>query len=33
MPHFWQFPTVSMVIGPINAIYQARFSRYQAARG
>jgi pyruvate dehydrogenase E1 component len=33
MPHFWQFPTVSMGIGPINAIYQARFSRYLAARG
>ncbi|HEX5396010.1 MAG TPA: pyruvate dehydrogenase (acetyl-transferring), homodimeric type, partial [Candidatus Limnocylindria bacterium] len=33
MPEFWQFPTVSMGIGPINAIYQARFSRYLAARG
>ncbi len=33
MPNFWQFPTVSMGIGPINAIYQARFSRYLAARG
>jgi pyruvate dehydrogenase E1 component len=28
MPHFWQFPTVSMGIGPINAIYNARFMRY-----
>ena len=28
MPDFWQFPTVSMGIGPINAIYQARFNRY-----
>jgi pyruvate dehydrogenase E1 component len=28
MPDFWQFPTVSMGIGPINAIYQARFMRY-----
>ena len=28
MPHFWRFPTVSMGIGPINAIYQARFMRY-----
>ena len=28
MPHFWQFPTVSMGLGPINAIYQARFMRY-----
>ena len=28
MPEFWQFPTVSMGIGPINAIYQARFNRY-----
>lgn len=28
MPHFWQFPTVSMGIGPLNAIYQARFNRY-----
>ena len=28
MPDFWQFPTVSMGIGPINAIYQARFQRY-----
>ena len=28
MPHFWQFPTVSMGLGPIMAIYQARFMRY-----
>ena len=28
MPEFWQFPTVSMGLGPINAIYQARFNRY-----
>jgi pyruvate dehydrogenase E1 component len=28
MPHFWQFPTVSMGLGPIMAIYQARFNRY-----
>ncbi|MBZ5647408.1 MAG: pyruvate dehydrogenase (acetyl-transferring), homodimeric type [Acidobacteriia bacterium] len=28
MPHFWRFPTVSMGLGPINAIYQARFMRY-----
>ncbi len=28
MPDFWQFPTVSMGIGPIHAIYQARFMRY-----
>jgi pyruvate dehydrogenase E1 component len=28
MPDFWQFPTVSMGIGPINAIYNARFLRY-----
>ena len=33
MPEFWQFPTVSMGIGPINAIYQARFNRYLDARG
>ena len=33
MPHFWQFPTGSMGIGPINAIYQARFMRYLAHRG
>lgn len=28
MPDFWNFPTVSMGIGPLNAIYQARFMRY-----
>ena len=28
MPHFWQFPTVSMGLGPIQAIYQARFNHY-----
>jgi pyruvate dehydrogenase E1 component len=28
MPDFWEFPTVSMGIGPISAIYQARFNRY-----
>jgi pyruvate dehydrogenase E1 component len=28
MPNFWEFPTVSMGLGPINAIYQARFNRY-----
>lgn len=28
MPEFWQFPTVSMGLGPINSIYQARFLRY-----
>jgi pyruvate dehydrogenase E1 component len=33
MPDFWQFPTGSMGIGPINAIYQARFMRYLANRG
>lgn len=33
MPEFWQFPTVSMGIGPINAIYQAQFNRYLAGRG
>ncbi len=32
MPDFWQFPTVSMGLGPINAIYQARFNRYLHAR-
>jgi pyruvate dehydrogenase E1 component len=32
MPDFWQFPTVSMGLGPMNAIYQARFNRYLAAR-
>ncbi|MCZ7588286.1 MAG: pyruvate dehydrogenase (acetyl-transferring), homodimeric type [Gaiella sp.] len=33
MPHFWQFPTVSMGLGPLMGIYQARFMRYLAARG
>src|ERR1700683_5524901 len=33
MPDFWQFPTVSMGLGPIAAIYQARFMRYLENRG
>ena len=33
MPNFWQFPTVSMGLGPISSIYQARFNRYLKARG
>ncbi|MGA1468689.1 MAG: pyruvate dehydrogenase (acetyl-transferring), homodimeric type [Aquiluna sp.] len=33
MPDFWQFPTVSMGLGPISAIYQAQFNRYLMARG
>jgi pyruvate dehydrogenase E1 component len=33
MPEFWQFPTGSMGLGPINAIYQARFMRYLQNRG
>ncbi len=33
MPDFWQFPTVSMGLGPIQAIYQARFMKYMEARG
>ncbi len=33
MPAFWQFPTVSMGLGPIMAIYQARFMRYLEHRG
>lgn len=33
MPEFWQFPTVSMGLGPLQAVYQARLSRYLAARG
>ena len=33
MQDFWQFPTVSMGLGPINAIYQARFMRYMENRG
>jgi len=32
MPDFWQFPTVSMGLGPILSIYQARFNRYLQAR-
>ncbi len=33
MPDFWQFPTVSMGLGPISAIYQARFMKYLENRG
>ena len=33
MPDFWQFPTVSMGLGPLMAIYQARFLRYLQGRG
>jgi len=33
MPDFWQFPTVSMGLGPMNAVYQARFNRYLQHRG
>ncbi len=33
MPEFWEFPTVSMGLGPINSIYQARFNRYLHSRG
>ncbi|MCC6160805.1 MAG: pyruvate dehydrogenase (acetyl-transferring), homodimeric type [Nitrosomonas sp.] len=33
MPDFWQFPTVSMGLGPLMAIYQARFMKYLGARG
>jgi pyruvate dehydrogenase E1 component len=33
MPNFWQFPTVSMGLGPIMAIYQARFNEYLTDRG
>jgi pyruvate dehydrogenase E1 component len=33
MPDFWQFPTVSMGLGPLMAIYQARFMRYLTDRG
>jgi pyruvate dehydrogenase E1 component len=33
MPDFWQFPTVSMGLGPISAIYQARFMKYLEHRG
>jgi pyruvate dehydrogenase E1 component len=33
LPWYWQFPTVSMGLGPLNAIYQARFNKYMANRG
>src|ERR687892_1790917 len=33
MPRFWEFPTVSMGLSPLNAIYQARFNRYLQHRG
>jgi pyruvate dehydrogenase E1 component len=33
MPDFWEFPTVSMGLGPINAIHQAQFNKYLHARG
>ncbi|THG35137.1 pyruvate dehydrogenase (acetyl-transferring), homodimeric type [Glaciibacter flavus] len=33
LPEFWQFPTVSMGLGPINAIYQAQLNRYLTNRG
>lgn len=33
MPHFWEYPTVSMGLGPIMAIYQARFNEYLKDRG
>ncbi|MBW8171481.1 pyruvate dehydrogenase (acetyl-transferring), homodimeric type [Ornithinimicrobium sp. Arc0846-15] len=33
MPEFWQFPTVSMGLGPMNAIYQAQFNKYMHNRG
>ena len=33
MPDFWEFPTVSMGLGPLAALYQARFNRYLQARG
>ena len=33
MPDFWQFPTVSMGLAPLMAIYQARFNRYLEDRG
>jgi len=33
LPDFWEFPTVSMGLGPLNAVYQARFNRYLHARG
>jgi pyruvate dehydrogenase E1 component len=33
MPHFWEFPTVSMGLSPLNSVYQARFNRYLEHRG
>lgn len=33
LPEYWEYPTVSMGIGPMNAIYQAQSNRYLAARG
>ncbi len=33
MPEYWEFPTVSMGLSPLNAIYQARFNRYLSHRG
>lgn len=33
LPHFWEFPTVSMGLGPLTALYLARFNRYLQARG
>jgi pyruvate dehydrogenase E1 component len=33
MPDFWEFPTVSMGLGPLGAIYQARFNKYMYSRG
>ena len=33
MPEFWEFPTVSMGLGPLMAIYQARFNKYLQDRG
>jgi pyruvate dehydrogenase E1 component len=33
MPNFWEFPTVSMGLGPLHSIYQARFNRYLHHRG
>ena len=32
MPEFWQFPTVSMGLGPLLSLYQARFNHYLQAR-
>ena len=33
MPDFWEYPTVSMGLGPMNAVYQARFNKYLTSRG